>query len=227
LSKEERDNVVNGVSHSEIKHYLNLSSYSEFPSKALFKELSASQNIKSPINPSSNGQIDGIFAEIFQVLNLFTTNRLNIVFNFCCANKDFYFFKTTQEKIFTYFQKFRNTPFFEEGIELLFQVTYNHNSANLLAKFISFQFKKLKRQKFFLSFLKQTLTILVDLKLSKIKGVKVIIKGRLNGVPRAKQKIIVVGDVPAQSISAKLDYSQTTIHNSSGSYGIKVWIIEK
>jgi ribosomal protein S3 len=49
----------------------------------------------------------------------------------------------------------------------------------------------------------------------------------LNGVPRAKQKIIVVGDVPAQSISAKLDYSQTTIHNSSGSYGIKVWIIEK
>ena len=62
---------------------------------------------------------------------------------------------------------------------------------------------------------------------SKIKGVKIVIRGRLNGVPRAKQKIIIVGDVPVQSISAKLDYSQTTIHNSNGSYGIKVWVVEK
>ena len=63
--------------------------------------------------------------------------------------------------------------------------------------------------------------------MSKIKGVKIAVKGRLDGVPRAKQKIIMIGDVPAQSISAKLDYSQTTMHNSNGSYGIKVWIVEK
>jgi small subunit ribosomal protein S3 len=97
----------------------------------------------------------------------------------------------------------------------------------LLAKFIAFQLKKIKRQKFFLSFLKQSLTILLNSDLSKIKGVKILIKGRLNGVPRAKQKIMVVGDVPAQSISAKLDYSQITIHNSNGSYGIQVWVVEK
>ena len=35
------------------------------------------------------------------------------------------------------------------------------------------------------------------------------------------------GDVPAQSISAKLDYSQITTHNSNGSYGIKIWVVEK
>lgn len=230
LSKEELNTLVNNVPHSEIKHYLNLSSYSELPFKVSptqLKELSTFQNDKNFTKSPTNFQLNGLFAEICQVLNLFTNNRLNIVFNFCCVNKDFYFFKTTQEKVFTHFQKFRNTPFFEEGIELLFQVTYNSNSANLLAKFISSQLKKLKRQKFFLSFLKQTLTILVNLKLSKIKGVKIAVKGRLNGVPRATQKIMVIGDVPAQSVSAKLDYSQTTIHNSNGSYGIKVWIVEK
>jgi ribosomal protein S3 len=53
------------------------------------------------------------------------------------------------------------------------------------------------------------------------------VKGRLNGVPRAKHKIIIVGDVPVQTIAAKLDYSQATAHNSNGSYGIKVWVVEK
>lgn len=71
------------------------------------------------------------------------------------------------------------------------------------------------------------MTILTSTESSKVKGVKIVIKGRLNGVPRASQRIIVVGDVPVQSISAKLDYSQITTHNSNGSYGIKVWIVEK
>ena len=54
-----------------------------------------------------------------------------------------------------------------------------------------------------------------------------MVKGRLNGVPRAKHKIITIGDVPVQSISAKLDYYQGDVHNSNGSYGVKVWIVEK
>ena len=60
-----------------------------------------------------------------------------------------------------------------------------------------------------------------------MKGIKIILKGRLNGVPRAKHTILVIGDVPVQSISEKIDYSQTTVHNSNGSYGIKVWVVEK
>ena len=75
--------------------------------------------------------------------------------------------------------------------------------------------------------MKQALTVLSNSEPSKIKGVKIVIKGRLNGVPRAKQKIMIIGDVPAQSISANLDYAQTTIHNSNGSYGIQVWVVEK
>jgi ribosomal protein S3 len=174
-----------------------------------------------------NVKINGIFDQIFEVLNLFSNNKLNVILNLCCINKDLYHLKLSQEKIFMSLQKFRSTPFLKEGIEVLFHVAYNSNSANLLVKFIAIQLKKIKRQKFFLSFLKHALTVLSNSEPSKIKGVKIVIKGRLNGVPRAKQKIMIIGDVPAQSISANLDYAQTTIHNSNGSYGIQVWVVEK
>jgi len=208
----------------KLKQYFNLVSNIQSP---LQQTNFVFQNTVDNKFSATNFKVDGIFDQIFEVLNLFSNNRLNLTLNFCCINKDLYFLKFSQEKIFMSLQKFRNSPFLKEGIELLFHVAYNLNSAHLLSRFIAFQLKKIKRQKFFLSFLKQSLTILLNSEQSKIKGVKILIKGRLNGVPRAKQKMIVVGDVPTQSISAKLDYSQTTMHNSNGSYGIQVWVVEK
>jgi ribosomal protein S3 len=172
-------------------------------------------------------KVEGVLNHFFKVLSLFTNNKFNIIINFCCINKDLNFLKNTHKKTFLLLQKFRNTPFLKEGIELLFHVVYNTNSANLLAKFVALQIKKIKRHKFFLSFLKQTLTILSQSNFSKVKGIKILIKGRLNGVPRAKHKMLTIGDVPVQSIRANVDYSQVTTHNANGSYGIKVWIIEK
>lgn len=170
---------------------------------------------------------EGILNNLFKVLSLFTANQFNIIVNFCCLNKNLNFLQKMQTKNFVLLQKFKGAPFFKEGIELLFYTVYIKNSANLLAKFISIQMKKVKRHKFFLSFLKQTLTVLSSFNFSKVKGIKIMIKGRLNGVPRAKHKTIIVGDIPVQSIKETVDYYQTTTHNSNGSYGIKVWIIEK
>jgi ribosomal protein S3 len=211
----------------KIKHYLNLNSSSS--AQLSLKDLSRYQKNKylDHLPKRQITQLEGFLAQVFTVLNLFTGNQLNIVVNFCCINKNVQFLKSIQTPSFIYFQKFKNTPFFKEGIELLFNVTYNVNSANLLAKFIAFQFKKVKRHKLLLSFLKQILSVLTASSLSKIKGVKIIVKGRLNGVPRAKHKTITIGDVPTQAILAKLDYSQATAHNSNGSYGIKVWVVEK
>ena len=208
----------------KLKQYLDSEPYAQTPLRQDSKVL---HNKAQKRFNEANSKVNGVFEQVFEVLNLFGNNRLDITFNLCCINKDLHFLKFSQEKFFLSLQKFRNMPFFKEGIELLFHVAYNSNSAHLLAKFIAIQFKKIKRQKFFLSFLKQSLTILSNSSPSKIKGVKIVIKGRLNGVPRAKQKMIVVGDVPTQSISAKLDYAQTTIHNSNGSHGIQVWVVEK
>lgn len=164
--------------------------------------------------------------EMFRVLNLFTSNKFNIIVNFCCINKNLNFLKSKQKKNFVLLRKFRNTPFLKYGVELLFYVVHTKNSANLLAKFIANNIQKIKRHNFFLSFLKRTLTVLLNSTFSKVKGIKILVKGRLNGVPRAKHKLVVIGDVPVQSIFEKVDYSQITGHNASGSYGIKVWVIE-
>ena len=208
----------------KIKQYLKLLSSQSLLAQP--QKFGTFQN-KNFIKFSSTLKFEGIFLEVLKVLNSFNNNKLNIVLNFCCVNKDLHFLKTAQKKIFKSLQKFRNTSFFKEGVELLFHVAYNSNSANLLAKFIVSQLKKIKRHKFFFSFLSQTLTVLLNSNLSQVKGVKILIKGRLNGAPRAKQKIIIIGDIPVQNISAKLDYSQATAHNSNGSYGVKIWVVEK
>jgi ribosomal protein S3 len=208
-----------------LKPYLNDTSSLDKTSLIILKEsykLSAKHS-----NQVIDLKVKGVLNHFLKVLSLFTNNKFNIIINFCCINKDLNFLKNTHKKTFLLLQKFRNTPFLKEGIELLFHVVYNTNSANLLAKFVALQIKKIKRHKFFLSFLKQTLTILSQSNFSKVKGVKILIKGRLNGVPRAKHKMLTIGDVPVQSICANVDYSQVTTHNANGSYGIKVWIIEK
>jgi len=190
------------------------------------KNYTLTPNVSGSIS-SAELKIEGVLNNLFKVLSLFTNNKFNIVVNFCCLNKNLNFLKKTQKKNFILLQKFKGTPFLKEGIELLFHTIYTSSSANLLAKFVAIQVRKVKRHKFFLSFLKQTLTILISSNLSKVRGIKIIIKGRLNGVPRASHKIITIGDVPAQSINANIDYAQSTAHNSNGSYGIKVWIVEK
>ena len=209
-----------------VKKYLKLNYYNDVQKLLAFKSYTQGM-IASNFSTFDDKTTKSVFEQLFKVLSLFTNNKFNITINFCCINKDLNFLKFSQTKKFLLLQKFRNTLFLKEGIELLFHVVYNKNSANLLAKFIAFQIKKIKRHKFFLAFLKQTLTVLLDSNFSKVKGIKIIVKGRLNGVPRAKHKIITVGDIPVQSIGETLDYFQTTAHNSNGSYGIKVWIVER
>jgi hypothetical protein len=224
LFKKKLNNSLFSMSRFyKIKQYLNTTSFIQTP---IMQPVSSNKYLKKSLS-ASDLKIEGIFDQIFQVLNLFVGGRLNIIVHFCCINKNIQFSESMQKKIFISLQKFRNTSFFKEGIELLCHVAYNRNSANLLARFIAFQLKKVKRHKFLLSFLKQTLSSLLNSNFSKIKGVKIIVKGRLNGVPRAKHKMIIIGDVPVQSISTKLDYSQATAHNANGSYGIKVWVVEK
>jgi len=215
-------NTQTSTSYYSIKKYLNVDLLNVRP----MLQSSARSETAADINAPIELKIEGILNNLFKVLSLFTSNKFNIVVNFCCLNKNLNFFKRTQKKNFILLQKFKGTPFLKEGIELLFYTMHTSNSASLLAKFIAIQVRKVKRHKFFLAFLKQTLTVLTSSNFSKVRGIKIIIKGRLNGVPRASHKIITVGDVPVQSINAVIDHAQSTAHNANGSYGIKVWIVE-
>lgn len=164
---------------------------------------------------------------MLKVISEFTGNKFDIVVNFSCINKDFTHLGALKNKKVKLLQRFKTAPFFKDGLELLFHVVFNNNSSRLLGKFIAFQLKTIKRPNFFLGFLKRTFVVLISSKLSKIKGVKIMLKGRLRKNPRATHKVLTVGDVAVQSLGNNLDYFQTTTHNSNGSYGIKVWIVEK
>lgn len=117
--------------------------------------------------------------------------------------------------------------FFTEALEILVLVFQNKETAKLLSKFIAFQLQIMKRHNSFLTFLKRALFIFSKLKNSNIFGIKILINGRFNGVPRAKGRIIQAGQLPLQSLNSKINYHNTEAQTPYGTFGIKVWVCGK
>jgi ribosomal protein S3 len=57
-----------------------------------------------------------------------------------------------------------------------------------------------------------------------IKGIRVNINGRVNGVPRSKSWCCSEGKMSLQRIDAKIDYYYLPSQTVYGTFGIKVWI---
>lgn len=58
---------------------------------------------------------------------------------------------------------------------------------------------------------------------SGIKGMKVQISGRLNGVDIARREIYSFGTVPLHTLRAKIDYATARANTTYGVIGVKVW----
>ncbi len=63
-----------------------------------------------------------------------------------------------------------------------------------------------------------------DAKRYNVKGIKLMIKGRLDGAEMARQDRYMFGRVPLHTLRADIDYSLAVCHTTYGSIGIKVWI---
>lgn len=59
---------------------------------------------------------------------------------------------------------------------------------------------------------------------SGVKGIKVMVSGRLNGAEIARSEWAVEGKVPLHTLRADIDYAVATAHTTYGALGIKVWI---
>lgn len=130
--------------------------------------------------------------------------------------------------VFKSLKRFLKDPFQKNLIKLLFIVISERNSSKLLADIISIYLVKNKKKHNYLYFLlKNVINKLINTKFSKIKGVKIVIKGRFNGVPRAKKKNLTIGSVSLQSLTSNIDYHNSTAFTQNGTFGIKVWICEK
>ncbi len=58
----------------------------------------------------------------------------------------------------------------------------------------------------------------------EVKGVKVSLKGRLDGNEMARYEWAKKGRVPLQTIRADIDYADRTAYTTYGTIGVKVWI---
>ncbi|OGZ95535.1 MAG: 30S ribosomal protein S3 [Candidatus Sungbacteria bacterium RIFCSPHIGHO2_01_FULL_50_25] len=57
-----------------------------------------------------------------------------------------------------------------------------------------------------------------------VKGVKVALKGRLDGAEMARYEKLRKGRIPLQTIRANVDYAERTAYTTYGTIGVKVWI---
>jgi hypothetical protein len=135
------------------------------------------------------------------------------------------------EVIDRFFFPFKQEPFYNSGLTLFFLLFSTKNMTPLLSKYVSKYFKLLHRTRKinkFLLFLSRfvELTDHVFINESKIKGLKIQIKGRFNGAPRSKKRVFEKGRIPLQTVSSKISYSLTHINTSYGVFSVKVWVYE-
>ena len=176
------------------------------------------------------------FQEILlESLTKYTKNKINISVTLQNLNstkrlsqnqiKDF---KVTFKQL----RKFVKNSFFKEAINILFVTVTKRKSAKLLAEFISDQFRLnqlrsdqiaiSRKDNYFLGFLKQSIKLLITSEISSLTGIKIVIKGRFNRAPRARNVILQFGKFSLQSFDSKIDYFQSTAYTINGTFGIKV-----
>ena len=166
-------------------------------------------------------------------LQLFTKKKYQIITTFHCINKTINFLTPKQinfiKKKLILLRRYKNDDFnFDETFNLLFYAIVNKNSSFIISNFIANKLKTIKKHNRFLKCVKKILILLVKSDMSMIKSIRIKISGKINRARRTKNKVITIGDMPIQTISADIGYSQESkTHNPNGSLGIKVWIIDK
>ena len=101
------------------------------------------------------------------------------------------------------------------------------NSSQFLVSFLILKLKSIKNQSKVLFYLKLIWSELVLKDIFRVKGVKLVIKGRFNKSARSRKKDIVLGSIPLQTIKAKIDYFQSNSFTSVGTFGVKLWICRR
>ena len=203
------------INRIQNKNYQNLKKKLNLNNLKFKKNLLDLKNFQSQQNQ--------LFIKLFETLSLFTKNKKNISLTLKLLQKPKIF---VTKKILLQFRMYEQQNFFKNGLKVLMLSLDNPNSAKILSSYIAFYLKKQKKHNFFLNFLKQTLVFLIEF--SKIRGVKIKIKGRFNGAPRSKHRILQVGDgIPLNTLQSNINYAETTSFTRNGTFGIKVWIYEK
>ena len=92
-------------------------------------------------------------------------------------------------------------------------------SASLVSQWVASQLEKRMPYRRALKMALQKVIILKE-----VKGVKILVSGRLNGVSISRSEWLKEGELPRQTQRAVIDYGFSQAHCTYGVIGVKVWI---
>lgn len=93
--------------------------------------------------------------------------------------------------------------------------------ATLIAKYIADQLEKR------IPFRRAVKQAIKKVQLTTLKGIKVQVSGRLNGIDIARSEWKRDGKIPLHTLKAKMDYTHQEANTIHGVIGIKVWLFIK
>lgn len=165
------------------------------------------------------------------IFNLFDHKDHNLTFTLKQINKNSIKTLTKNKQkllkqVVVQLRKYQNNEFFINSLNLFVNATnHKQNAARILSNLISAEITRLKRHTFFIRFMEAALLVIIKKRLSDVSGIKIQIKGRINGVPRAKTKYLIVGNSMTNfQIDSDLNYSEKVSHTKNGTLGVKVWV---
>jgi ribosomal protein S3 len=132
-----------------------------------------------------------------------------------------------KQKLNKKFFQFRKNPLFLPTLDVLLLTLINPKTAGLLGNYIAQELQKTRRHVFLLTFIKRLLNTILSNVTTDVSGIRINVKGRLNGADRSRKQSIQYGSIPLQTISSTIDYSFTEAFTIYGTFGIKVWISYK
>lgn len=122
------------------------------------------------------------------------------------------------------FRRYIKDKLFEEVVRLSVVTMLINNSSRLLVEFLVLRLKTIKNQNKIIFYLKLVISNLIVKDIFKVNGFKLIINGRFNKSARSRKKDIILGSIALHTIRINLDYFQSPVFTSVGTFGIKLWI---
>lgn len=216
-------------------NYKNLFKIFLLNKKLYKKRLKILRYYKNYVKISDNKNIQTLKKKNFlkqciESLNIFTKKKFNNSLILNQVNNNIIFNLTYRQlqllkKLVSQLRQFKNSNFYKKGINIILSTLINLNSTDLLVNYIALNLQIEKRHGFFLKFLVKIFSLLVKHKFSKVKSVKILINGRLNGKPRSKKKLIVINNnMSLMTINSPIYFNQSTAYSLNGTFGVKLWV---
>lgn len=102
-------------------------------------------------------------------------------------------------------------------------------SSELFLKYLGIIFSRLPKNKHsrFILFVKLLFEKIMFVEQTKIKGLKLIVNGKLQGKSRSGNSKIIVGNIPIQTINEKITKNQIHVYTLYGAFGFTMWTNKK